>query len=108
MEISKEDQIFLEKQGFVLCHIGLEDQNAYSFAEKGFEFELVCHPKHGWSYHVERHHLMKFDSRLAGSDSKRYFQYAEEAYAKAVISVKDYCFSGLKINNIIQTSKKQF
>lgn len=97
MIISKEDQSFLDEHKFVLYHVGIENQNAYSFATEGFEYELVCHPDNGWAYHVERHKRMIFDSRIA----PKYFKTAEEAYRTALCSIRDYTMNGYKVNNKI-------
>jgi hypothetical protein len=97
MIISKEDQSFLDNHKFVLYHVGIENQNAYSFANSGFEYELVCHPQNGWAYHVERHKRMIFDSRIA----PKYYKTAEEAFSIASGSVRDYEINGYKVNNKI-------
>lgn len=103
MDISKEDQYFLDKQNFNLYHIGIENQNAYSFAKAGFEYELVCHPVYGWAYHIERHKRMVFDSRLA----PKYFKTAEEAFTSATLSVREYEINGFKINKKINHENRK-
>ena len=102
MQISEEDQIFLDQHHFVLYHVGIENQNAYTYAEQGFEYELVCHPKGGWAYHIERHKVMKFDSRLGAKTYKT----AEEAYNRAKLSVHEYAIRGFKVNNIINCTNR--
>ena len=88
MEISKEDQEFLDNQKYELYHIGLENQNAYRMNYEGFYFELVCHPKDKWGYHIERNNRMLFDSRLG----IKKFDTAEVAHNIMILKITEYSY----------------
>lgn len=88
MEISSENQKFLDNQKYELYHIGIENQNAYRMNYEGFYFELVCHPTDKWSYHIERNNKMLFDSRI----SNKKFDSAEKAHNIMILKITDYTY----------------
>jgi hypothetical protein len=86
MEINAEDQSFLDKELYELYHIGFYNQNAYRRFYEGFYFEVVCHGKKKWSYHVEKNNRMLFDSLI----SDTYYDTAERAHTVMVLKITDY------------------
>lgn len=88
MEISKEDQEFLDSQNYELYHIGIENQNAYRLDYHGFYFELVSHPKDKWNYHIEKNNKMLFDSRIG----IKKFDRAEGAHNIMILKITDYSY----------------
>ena len=88
MEISLEDQEFLDSKNYELYHIGIENQNGYRLDYNGFYFELVCHPKNKWAYHIEKNNRMLYDSRVG----IKKFDRAETAHNVMAFKILDYAY----------------
>ena len=88
MEISVEDQAFIDSLQYELYHVGFYNQNAYRKFHEGFYFEIVCHANNRWTYHAEKNNRMIFDSGISNTS----YETAEMAHNTMLFKITDKYF----------------